>query len=126
MTSGWPCVPAPERGLLRPDALLYLNMPIEKAMERGGFGEERYETLELQKAGVTLCDESGEPIRSNLEAGLMSRFSQIPWRFPIYIVKHTAHSPPISAPVIWLPTLTRSDTSHMSMQLRWICCSFLK
>jgi len=27
-------------------------MPIEKAMERGGFGEERYETLELQKAGM--------------------------------------------------------------------------
>ena len=41
---------APERGLLRPDAVLYLNMPIEAAQKRGGFGEERYETSDLQKA----------------------------------------------------------------------------
>ena len=40
----------PTRGLLRPDAVLYLNMPIEAAQKRGRFGEERYETLELQKA----------------------------------------------------------------------------
>ena len=40
---------APERGLPRPDALLYLQMPLETASTRGGFGEERYETLELQK-----------------------------------------------------------------------------
>lgn len=40
---------APERGLLRPDAVLYLNMPIEAARARGGFGEERYETETLQK-----------------------------------------------------------------------------
>ena len=48
---------APERGLVRPDAVLYLNMPIEAAQKRGGFGEERYETLELQKA-----------VRANFEA----------------------------------------------------------
>lgn len=48
---------APERGLLRPDAVLYLNMPIDAAQRRGGFGEERYETLELQKA-----------VRANFEA----------------------------------------------------------
>ena len=41
---------APERGLLRPDAVLYLNMPIEAAQKRGGFGEELYETSDLQKA----------------------------------------------------------------------------
>ena len=41
---------APEKGLPRPDTLLYLNLPIDEAMKRGGFGEERYETLELQKA----------------------------------------------------------------------------
>ena len=40
---------APERGLLAPDAVLYLDMPIEAAKTRGGFGEERYETTELQE-----------------------------------------------------------------------------
>ncbi len=40
---------APERGLLRPDCVLYLNMPVDQAEKRGGFGEERYETTELQK-----------------------------------------------------------------------------
>ena len=40
---------APERGLLRPDAVLYLDMPVEAAKTRGGFGEERYETGELQE-----------------------------------------------------------------------------
>jgi len=40
---------APERGLLRPDAVLYLDMPVEAAKTRGGFGEERYETSELQE-----------------------------------------------------------------------------
>ena len=40
---------APERGLLLPDAVLYLDMPIEAAKTRGGFGEERYETTELQE-----------------------------------------------------------------------------
>lgn len=40
---------APERGLLRPDAVLYLDMPIDAAKTRGGFGEERYETGELQE-----------------------------------------------------------------------------
>ena len=41
---------SPEVGLLRPDAVLYLNMPVEAAAARGGFGEERYETSDLQKA----------------------------------------------------------------------------
>ena len=40
---------SPERGLVRPDAVLYLNMPIDAARGRGGFGEERYETETLQR-----------------------------------------------------------------------------
>lgn len=40
---------APERGLLRPDCVLYLDVPVDQAEKRGGFGEERYETTELQK-----------------------------------------------------------------------------
>jgi dTMP kinase len=41
---------APEKGLpARPDAILYLGLPIEKAMKRGEFGAERYEKEEFQK-----------------------------------------------------------------------------
>ncbi|KAL1928761.1 hypothetical protein VTP01DRAFT_2547 [Rhizomucor pusillus] len=38
----------PDRGLLQPDLVLFLDLPIEEAQKRGGFGDERYETLELQ------------------------------------------------------------------------------
>nr|KAJ0224135.1 hypothetical protein LSAT_V11C200084490 [Lactuca sativa] len=40
---------APEVGLLAPDLVMYLNIPPEKAAERGGYGGERYEQLEFQK-----------------------------------------------------------------------------
>ncbi|EXC25420.1 Thymidylate kinase [Morus notabilis] len=40
---------APEIGLLAPDLVLYLEIPPEKAAERGGYGGERYEHLEFQK-----------------------------------------------------------------------------
>lgn len=35
----------PEKGLLRPDAVFYLKAPIEHLIERGNFGEERFEIL---------------------------------------------------------------------------------
>ncbi|XP_050382597.1 thymidylate kinase isoform X1 [Argentina anserina] len=40
---------SPEIGLLAPDVVLYLDIPPEKAAERGGYGVERYEQLEFQK-----------------------------------------------------------------------------
>ncbi|PIA45972.1 hypothetical protein AQUCO_01600316v1 [Aquilegia coerulea] len=40
---------APEIGLLAPDLVLYLDIPPEKAAERGGYGSERYEQLEFQQ-----------------------------------------------------------------------------
>jgi dTMP kinase len=40
---------APEVGLPRPDALMYLELSLEEASRRGGFGEERYETNEMQR-----------------------------------------------------------------------------
>ncbi|CAN0879725.1 Thymidylate kinase [Linum grandiflorum] len=40
---------APEFGLPAPDLVLYLDIPPEKAAERGGYGGERYEQLEFQK-----------------------------------------------------------------------------
>lgn len=40
---------APETGLLRPDAVLYLDLNEEAQKKRGGFGDERYEVPEMQK-----------------------------------------------------------------------------
>jgi len=40
---------APESGLPAPDALIYLQIPINEALQRAGFGEERYESVEMQK-----------------------------------------------------------------------------
>ncbi|KAL6997587.1 dTMP kinase [Sarracenia purpurea var. burkii] len=40
---------SPEMGLLAPDLVLYLDIPPEKAAERGGYGGERYEQIEFQK-----------------------------------------------------------------------------
>ncbi|KAK8650944.1 hypothetical protein V6N13_140564 [Hibiscus sabdariffa] len=40
---------APEIGLLAPDLVVYLDIPPEKAAERGGYGGERYEELEFQR-----------------------------------------------------------------------------
>ncbi|KAK3225314.1 hypothetical protein Dsin_005176 [Dipteronia sinensis] len=41
-------VGAPKIGLLAPDLVLHLDMPPEKASERGGYEDERYELLEFQ------------------------------------------------------------------------------
>ncbi|KAJ6424055.1 hypothetical protein OIU84_024933 [Salix udensis] len=53
---------APEVGLLAPDIVLYLDIPPEKAAERGGYGGERYEQLEFQrkvaKCYQAQCDSS--------------------------------------------------------------------
>jgi dTMP kinase len=38
----------PDVGLLTPDLVLFLDLPIEAAERRGGFGEERYEKRDLQ------------------------------------------------------------------------------
>eukprot|EP00658_Telonema_sp_P-2_P077346 TRINITY_DN6969_c0_g2_i5.p1 TRINITY_DN6969_c0_g2~~TRINITY_DN6969_c0_g2_i5.p1 ORF type:complete len:163 (-),score=58.94 TRINITY_DN6969_c0_g2_i5:84-572(-) len=41
---------APDVGLLAPDLVVYMDMPIEDAAKRGEFGNERYEKVEFQKA----------------------------------------------------------------------------
>lgn len=40
---------SPEKGLLRPDLVVYLTLTDEVMAKRGGFGEERYESSEMQK-----------------------------------------------------------------------------
>ncbi|KAI8057169.1 thymidylate kinase-like protein [Syncephalis plumigaleata] len=39
----------PDVGLLRPDLVCLLDMPVEEATRRGDFGQERYERIDLQK-----------------------------------------------------------------------------
>ena len=39
----------PDVGLPRPDAVVFLDISSEKAQERGGFGEEKYETTQMQE-----------------------------------------------------------------------------
>jgi dTMP kinase len=39
----------PDCGLLTPDIVFYLNVEPERAAIRSDYGEERYETLDLQK-----------------------------------------------------------------------------
>jgi len=39
----------PDRGLPRPDLIIYLNLPITEASQRGGYGNERYEKVEFQE-----------------------------------------------------------------------------
>lgn len=41
---------APDAGLPMPDVVLFMDIPLEKAAARGGFGGERYETPEMQAA----------------------------------------------------------------------------
>eukprot|EP01033_Poteriospumella_lacustris_P014263 gene14263-10194_t len=38
------------RGLPAPDCIIYLDLAVEEAAQRGQFGEERYEKVEFQKA----------------------------------------------------------------------------
>ena len=52
---------APEVGLPRPDALMYLELSLEDAARRGGFGEERYETTEMQRAVKEMFESMREP-----------------------------------------------------------------
>lgn len=40
---------APDKGLPTPDAVFYLDLAIEEAAKRGGFGGERYEQAEMQQ-----------------------------------------------------------------------------
>ncbi|MFQ6620288.1 hypothetical protein Gotur_001362 [Gossypium turneri] len=51
---------APENGLIAPNLVVYLDIPPEKAAEKGGYGGERYEQLENS---VMTC-QKGKPLSS--------------------------------------------------------------
>ena len=39
----------PDRGLIAPDVVFYMEVPLKEASSRGGYGEERYETQSFQE-----------------------------------------------------------------------------
>jgi dTMP kinase len=41
---------SPDKGLPAPDAIVFLDMPVEEAAKRGDFGGERYEKIDFQKS----------------------------------------------------------------------------
>ncbi|WBW75023.1 thymidylate kinase Tmp1 [Schizosaccharomyces osmophilus] len=45
----WEWCKSPDRGLLRPDLVIFLHISPEVAAKRGQYGEERYENIEMQK-----------------------------------------------------------------------------
>jgi len=47
----------PDRGLPAPDIVLYMKLPVEVAMSRGGAGDERYEKIEDQKKVQKIFEE---------------------------------------------------------------------
>ncbi|XP_063699409.1 uncharacterized protein LOC134830003 [Culicoides brevitarsis] len=40
---------APEIGLMKPDLVVYMTLPLKEIVSRGGFGKERYEIPEFQR-----------------------------------------------------------------------------
>lgn len=38
-----------DSGLIAPDVVLFLDLPLEEAAKRGQYGDERYENLEFQR-----------------------------------------------------------------------------
>lgn len=61
----------PDVGLLSPDLTIFLDLSEEEQQKRGGFGEERYETMELQRkvrqCFHKLCTSDWKVIYQNLE-----------------------------------------------------------
>lgn len=47
---------SPDSGLLKPDLVVYLTLSQEAMARRGGFGDERYETSEMQKNVIKIFD----------------------------------------------------------------------
>ncbi|GAB0097543.1 Thymidylate kinase [Sergentomyia squamirostris] len=45
---------SPEAGLIKPDLVFLLTLPIEAIMKRGGFGDERYEKKSMQEKVIQM------------------------------------------------------------------------
>ncbi|CAO1308400.1 unnamed protein product [Diamesa tonsa] len=81
----------PEKGLLKPDLVIYLTLSAEAMARRSGFGDERYETTEIQKNvkkmyerlieeplwKVVDADKTEEALSNELEAVIMDTIVNI-------------------------------------------------
>lgn len=77
---------AADIGLPAPDIVFFMDMPVERAKQRGGFGEERYEKEEFQRkvrgAFSKLMDESWHVIdadrdRDVIHAEILAKAQQV-------------------------------------------------
>jgi len=59
---------SPDRGLLRPDLVLFLHLDVDEASRRGAWGKERYEHADFQRAVATKFEELREPDWAYLDA----------------------------------------------------------
>jgi dTMP kinase len=66
---------APDAGLPAPDAVFFLNLTVEQAAARGGYGEERYEKADFQ---VRVWEE-----RRQHPGASQHRQAQLCWRLSI-------------------------------------------
>ena len=57
-----------DAGLPAPDALVYLQMPVEDTLKRDGFGGERYEKIEFQKEVKRNYEKLSSPSWNYLDA----------------------------------------------------------
>jgi len=69
---------SPEIGLPAPDLTVFLDIDPEKARERGGYGEERYEKEEMQRRVRVVFDRIGKEMGSGAgEAELDERWVKV-------------------------------------------------
>ncbi|KAH6916426.1 P-loop containing nucleoside triphosphate hydrolase protein [Coprinopsis sp. MPI-PUGE-AT-0042] len=68
---------APDIGLPSPDVVLFLDISPEKAKERGGYGEERYEKEEMQKRVREVFGRIGGEINNGGAGGALAAESAV-------------------------------------------------
>lgn len=61
----------PDKGLLRPDLVCFLDLPLSEALKRAEFGEERYENVAFQqkvlKAYKSLYDDTWKTVDASCD-----------------------------------------------------------
>lgn len=86
---------SPDIGLPCPDLVVFLDLDPEEAKKRGGFGEERYEKIEMQKRVRELFRDVGERVREGMvtvDAGRsVEAVSEDIWKRLEMVIEHVAH-----------------------------------
>ena len=109
-SGGTPILPfewcrSPDVGLPAPDMVLFFDITPEKARERGGYGEERYEKEEMQLRVRNFFHRIGKEMRGEADTAGGTRWISIDagrgreevehdvWRFVEPLVTHGVNSP---------------------------------